>query len=109
MAVSEDDRLPPLTSMGWGAVLASGLLILVLAFSPLVVRPTVMKHLHPEHVTPTVTIMLSPLFPVAFAIVALVALALAMNKGRNNYAYASLGIALAGTALMIAGIYGAVR
>jgi len=108
MTVSADDRLPPLSSLAWAAVLLSGLFTLVLAFSPLVVRPTVMKHVRLEQMTAMLTIMLSPLLPIAFAVMTVVALALAISKGRNSYAYVSLGIAVCGTALMITGIYGAV-
>ena len=108
MPVSADNRLPPLSTIGWGAILISGLFNLILVFSPLVTRPTVLKHVQADHVTPTVTILLSPVLPLAFAVMSLTALALSIKQGRNNYAFMSLGIALAGTALMIAGIYSAV-
>lgn len=95
-------------------MLVSGLFTLVLVFSPLVVRPTVMRIVAKTNPTRLENLALSPLLSLAFGFAAVASIVLATTgqrsaKTRNTLAYAALVIAVIGVATMLTGIYCAVR
>lgn len=105
--------LPELSSAAWGALLASGLIALVLAVYPVVVYPALLKKLTVA-TSPLIGALRSPSLAFGFAGASAVLLVRAVTgqrdaATRNRMAYASVVVALVGLTALFVGIYGAAR